>query len=32
MEKKKQQLEKVNPNIKIKTVKYNKNQNLVITI
>ena len=32
MEKKKQQLEKVNPNIKIKTVKFNKNQNLVITI
>ena len=32
MEKKKQQLEKVNPNIKIKTIKYNKNQNLVITI
>lgn len=32
MEKKKQQLEKVNPNIKIKTVKYHPNQNLVITI
>ena len=32
MEKKKQQLEKANPNIKIKTIKYNKNQNLVITI
>lgn len=32
LEKKKTQLEKVNPNIKIKTVKYNPNQNLVITI
>ena len=30
--KKKTQLEKANPNIKIKTVKYNQNQNLVITI
>lgn len=32
MEKKKAQLEKVNQNIKIKTVNYNQNGNLVITI
>jgi hypothetical protein len=32
LEKKKTQLEKVNQNIKIKTIKYNPNQNLVITI
>ncbi|MCH1613009.1 MAG: hypothetical protein L7S72_06905, partial [Flavobacteriales bacterium] len=32
MEKKKNYLEKVNSNIKIKTVKFNQNQNLVITI
>lgn len=32
MEKKKAELEAVNSNIKIKTVKYNQNQNLVITI
>ena len=32
MEKKKNNLEKVNSNIKIKTVKFNQNQNLVITI
>ena len=32
LEKKKAQLEKVNQNIKIKTIKYNPNQNLVITI
>ena len=32
MEKKKTELEKVNPNIKIKTVKFSQNQNLIITI
>ena len=32
MDKKKAELEKVNPNIKIKTVGFNQNQNLVITI
>lgn len=32
LEKKKHELEQVNPNIKIKTVKYNQNENLVVTI
>ncbi len=32
MEKKKAELQKINPNIKIKTVKFNENQNLIVTI
>ena len=32
MEKKKKELEKVNPNIKIKSVNFNQNKNMIITI